>query len=109
MASSKLHPSQHRKAITGLIDEKHYVESRFEEVYPYIIEENEKIFLLPDCVKMHVDKISSWGCLVMEYSDPGMDVLGEDGDCFYREDCPFRLCCENYMDVFFEVLPTLPT
>ena len=35
---------------------------------------------------MHVDKISSWGCLVMEYSDPGMDVLGEDGDCFSRED-----------------------
>lgn len=72
--------------IPTLIDEKHYVESRFEEVYPYIIEENEKIFLLPDCVKMHVDKISSWGCLVMEYSDPGMDVLGEDGDTFYRLD-----------------------
>ena len=50
------------------------------------LEENEKIFLLPDDVKMHVDKISSWGCLVMEYSDPGMDVLGEDGDRFWRMD-----------------------
>lgn len=30
--------------------------------------------------------ISSWSCLVMEYSDPGMDILGNDGDTFYRSD-----------------------
>lgn len=72
--------------IKSLTEEKQYVESRFEEFYPYTTEDNEKIFLLPDDVKMHVDKISSWGCLVMEYSDPGMDVLGEDGDRFWRMD-----------------------
>lgn len=69
-----------------MIDEKRYIETRFEEIYPCIVEENEKIFILPGDVKMHVDKISSWGCLVLEYTDPGDDVLGNDGDTFYRSD-----------------------
>ncbi len=74
------------KEIKSLIEEKRYIESRFEEVYPFIVEEEEKIFLLPNDMKMHVDKISDWGCLVMEYTDPGGKVFGEDGDRFWRMD-----------------------
>ena len=76
--------------IPTLIDEKHYIESRFETVYPFIIKKNERIFLLPNDVKMHVVTLycrdPSNNCLVMEYTDPGQEVFGEDGDCFYRED-----------------------
>lgn len=76
--------------IRSLTDEKLYIISRFEKVYPCVIENEEKTFLLPNNVKMHVDSLRwpdpSDNCLVMEYTDPGMEVFGEDGDCFYRED-----------------------
>ena len=76
--------------INSLLDEKLYIISRFEKIYPCLIENGEKTFLLPNNIKMHVVSLY-WpnpadNCLVMEYTDPGMEVFGEDGDCFYRED-----------------------
>ena len=78
------------KGINSLNDERLYIESRFEKIYPFILENNEKHFLLPNEIKMHVVTMywpnPSDNCLVMEYTDPGQEVFGVDGDCFYRED-----------------------